>query len=51
MSPPAPRLATAGQIPGPQTADRYGYEMKWDGVRESVVLGVQVLTPSGTSFA
>ena len=34
-----PMLATAGPLPAPAVAERYGYEMKWDGVRAVVVVG------------
>lgn len=39
MTPPRPMLATPGVLPAPAVEDRYGFEMKWDGVRALVVVG------------
>jgi bifunctional non-homologous end joining protein LigD len=42
-----PMLATPGDLPPPQSEDRWAFEMKWDGVRAVVYLGgvaLRVLT-------
>jgi bifunctional non-homologous end joining protein LigD len=36
--PPRPMLASPGALPAPAVEDRYGFEMKWDGVRALVVV-------------
>lgn len=38
MNVPQPMLAVPGPMPAPGVAERYGYEMKWDGVRALVVV-------------
>lgn len=43
-------LATLGPLPAPAVAGRYGYEMKWDGVRALVVVswgGVRLYSRTG----
>ena len=50
MNAPEPMLATAGPMPAPGVAERYGYEMKWDGVRALVVVSggkVRLFSRSG----